>query len=75
MQKSIVRKSISFTPELAGEILKRAIENHRSFSAQVAHDMRIVIERKKRNRAMKIDTVGLDVNSVSSVIEGVDDNG
>ncbi len=75
MQKPIVRKSISFTPALAGEILKRAKENHRSFSAQVAHDMRIVIERRKRAKTTVVVTTGMKVNSVSSVIKGVDDNG
>ena len=64
MQKPIVRKSVSFTPELAGEILKRAIENHRSFSAQVAHDMRVVIERKKHANVTVIENSSPQVHDL-----------
>lgn len=47
---AIIRKSISFPADLEGEISKQATKNNRSFSAQVVHEMRIVMERAKRRR-------------------------
>ena len=45
-----VRKTIGFTEELELAIAKRAIHYGRSFSAQVAYDMSIIIERAKHRR-------------------------
>ncbi len=45
-----VRKTISFTKELELAIARRATKYSRSFSAQVAYDMSIIIERAKRSR-------------------------
>lgn len=45
-----VRKTISFTEELELAIARRATKYGRSFSAQVAYDMSIIIERAKRSR-------------------------
>ena len=45
-----VRKTVSFTEELELAIAKRAVAYGRSFSAQVAFDMRTVIERASRRR-------------------------
>lgn len=50
-----VRKSITFAPELAGAILRRAKRNHRSFSSQVSHDMYTVIERSKRTNVLVVN--------------------
>ena len=43
-----VRKTVSFTEELELAIAKRAKKYDRSFSAQVAYDMRMIFEREKR---------------------------
>ncbi len=45
-----VRKTVSFTEELELAIAKRAVRYGRSFSAQVAYDMSIIIERAKHPR-------------------------
>ena len=47
-----VRKTIGFTEELELAIAKRAIHYGRSFSAQVAYDMGLIIERAKRRRVV-----------------------
>lgn len=45
-----VRKTVSFTEELELAIARRATKYGRSFSAQVAYDMSIIIERAKHRR-------------------------
>ncbi len=45
-----VRKTVSFTEELELAVAKRATHYGRSFSAQVAYDMSIIIERAKHRR-------------------------
>lgn len=52
-----VRKTIGFTEELELAIAKRAIHYGRSFSAQVAYDMGLIIEREKHRRLV------VDVNN------------
>lgn len=54
-----VRKTIGFTEELELAIAKRAIHYGRSFSAQVAYDMGLIIEREKHRRIV------LDVHNPS----------
>ena len=53
-----VREAIGFTEELELAIAKRAIHYGRSFSAQVAYDMSIIIERAKHRRRV------VDVNNL-----------
>lgn len=55
MVQLTIRKTISFSPKLAREILERAKEYHRSFSAQVAHDMREMIDRESINLTMRAE--------------------
>lgn len=55
-----VRKTVSFTEELELAIARRATKYGRSFSAQVAYDMSIIIERAKHRRLV------VDVNNLSS---------
>ncbi len=45
-----VRKTVSFTEELELAIAKRAKRYGRSFSAQVAYDMHLIIDREKKRR-------------------------
>lgn len=48
--KDNVRKTVSFTEELELAIARRAVKYGRSFSAQVAYDMSVIIERAKHPR-------------------------
>lgn len=51
-----VRKTVSFTEELELAIAKRAVKYGRSFSAQVAYDMSVIIERAKYSRIVQSTT-------------------